>query len=176
MTKGLPWQYRWRHRLMSDEAKAFMAIGENYAKRDTVKHSSREYFRDAVHVNSVEGFNSRVRRTIAGVFHHISPQHADLYFHEIGERSRRKERCPEAVGLDHAEETELEAEDMDLHQANYEIGHRQEQGRETPQQALPEPFRKEPGLVGNRHRQQQRDEETRRREEPRDTRLRAATN
>jgi len=32
------------------------------------------------------GFNSRVRRTIAGVFHHISPQHADLYFHEIGFR------------------------------------------------------------------------------------------
>ncbi len=26
----------------------------------------------------------RVRRTIAGVFHHISSQHADLYFHEIG--------------------------------------------------------------------------------------------
>jgi len=48
-----------------------------------VKHSSREY---AVHVNSVEGFNARVRRTIAGVFHHISPQHADLYFHEIGFR------------------------------------------------------------------------------------------
>lgn len=51
-----------------------------------MKHSSREYVRDAVHVNSVEGFNSRVRRTIAGVFHHISPQHADLYFHEIGFR------------------------------------------------------------------------------------------
>ncbi|BAB52169.1 msl5783 [Mesorhizobium japonicum MAFF 303099] len=34
----------------------------------------------------MEGFNSRVRRTIAGVFHHISPQHADLYFHEIGFR------------------------------------------------------------------------------------------
>jgi len=27
-----------------------------------------------------------VRRTIAGVFHHISPQHADLCFHEIGFR------------------------------------------------------------------------------------------
>lgn len=51
-----------------------------------MKHSSGEYVRDAVHVNSVEGFNSRVRRTIAGVFHHISPQHADLYFHEIGFR------------------------------------------------------------------------------------------
>jgi hypothetical protein len=75
-----------RARLMSDEAKAFMAIGESFAKHETVKHSSGEYVRDAIHVNSVEGFNSRVRRTIAGVFHHISPQHADLYFHEIGFR------------------------------------------------------------------------------------------
>jgi transposase-like protein len=72
--------------LMSDEAKAFIAIGESFAKHETVKHSSHEYVRDTVHVNSVEGFNSRVRRTIAGVFHHISPQHADLYFHEIGFR------------------------------------------------------------------------------------------
>lgn len=71
---------------MSDEWKAFMAIGESFAKHETVKHSSGEYVRDSVHVNSVEGFNSRVRRTIAGVFHHISAQHADLYFHEIGFR------------------------------------------------------------------------------------------
>ncbi|WP_245430164.1 IS1595 family transposase [Mesorhizobium sp. AA22] len=75
-----------RAHLMSDEWKAFMAIGESFAKHETVKRSSDEYVRDAVHVNSVEGFNSRVRRTIAGVFHHISPQHADLYFHEVGFR------------------------------------------------------------------------------------------
>jgi len=72
--------------LISDEAKAFMAVGESFATHETVNHSSREYVRDAVHVNSVEGFNARVRRTIAGVFHHISPEHADLYFHEIGFR------------------------------------------------------------------------------------------
>ena len=35
---------------------------------------------------SVEGFNLRVQRTVAGVFHHISPEQADLYFHEIGFR------------------------------------------------------------------------------------------
>jgi len=52
---------------MSDEAKAFMAIGESFAEHETVKHSSGEYVRDAVHVNSVEGFNSRVRCTIAEV-------------------------------------------------------------------------------------------------------------
>ncbi|MBP1847335.1 transposase-like protein [Rhizobium petrolearium] len=72
--------------LMSDEAKAFVAVGESFAAHETVNHSSREYVRDSVHVNSVEGFNARVRRTIAGVFHHISPELADLYFHEIGFR------------------------------------------------------------------------------------------
>jgi hypothetical protein len=30
--------------------------------------------------------NLRVQRTVAGVFHHVSPEHADLYFHEIGFR------------------------------------------------------------------------------------------
>ncbi len=59
---------------------------ESFAAHETVNHSSREYVRDTVHVNSVEGFNARVRRTIAGVFHHISPELADLYFHEIGFR------------------------------------------------------------------------------------------
>ena len=33
-----------------------------------------------------EGFNDRVRRTVPGVFHHISPHLADLYFNEIGFR------------------------------------------------------------------------------------------
>jgi transposase len=39
-----------------------------------------------VAVDSAEGFNDRVRRTVAGVFHHISSHHADLYFNEIGLR------------------------------------------------------------------------------------------
>jgi transposase-like protein len=73
-------------RLMSDEWKAFTEIGYNFADHQTVRHSTQEYVRGTVHINSAEGFNSRVRRTIAGVFHHISPQHADLYFHEIGFR------------------------------------------------------------------------------------------
>jgi hypothetical protein len=58
---------------MSDEAKAFMAIGESFAAHETVNHTSREYVRDTVHVNSVEGFNARVRRTIAGVFSSHQP-------------------------------------------------------------------------------------------------------
>ena len=71
---------------MSDEWRAFIAVGQNFASHDTVQHSRPEYVRGDVHANSAEGFNSRVRRTIIGVFHHISPGHADLYFHEIGFR------------------------------------------------------------------------------------------
>jgi hypothetical protein len=72
--------------LMSDEWKAFVAVGGAFRAHDTVRHSQREYVRGSVHANSAEGFNDRVRRTIVGVFHHISPRHADLYFGEIGFR------------------------------------------------------------------------------------------
>ncbi|ACM29264.1 IS1595 family transposase [Rhizobium rhizogenes] len=83
--------------LMSDEANAFVAIGESFAVHETVNHSSREYVRNTVHVNSAEGFNARVRRTIAGVFHHISPELADLYFHEIGFRWSQRVVIGQAV-------------------------------------------------------------------------------
>src|SRR6516164_5610033 len=72
--------------LMSDEWKAFVAVGQSFAAPETVQHGRREYVRGRVHANSVEGFNLWVQRTVAGVFHHISPEHADLYFHEIGFR------------------------------------------------------------------------------------------
>ena len=71
---------------MSDEWKSFMSVGQAFAAHDTVRHCDREYARGPVHANSVEGFNDRVRRIIAGVFHHISSHHADLYFNEIGFR------------------------------------------------------------------------------------------
>lgn len=61
-----------------------MALDYNFVADDTVRHSKQEYVRGHVHANSAEGFNSRARRTVAGVFHHISPERADLYFHEFG--------------------------------------------------------------------------------------------
>jgi transposase-like protein len=72
--------------LMSDEWKAFVSLGNAFAAHDTVHHKAREYARGPVHINSAEGFNDRVRRTVSGEFHHISPHLADLYFNEIGFR------------------------------------------------------------------------------------------
>jgi hypothetical protein len=72
--------------LMSDAAKAIVAVGQKFAAHDTVNHRAKGYVRGAVHANLGDGFNSQVRRTGAGVFHHISARHADLYFYEIGFR------------------------------------------------------------------------------------------
>ena len=83
--------------LISDEWKSFVSIGQAFAAHDTVRHSEREYARGPVHANSAEGFNDRVRRTVAGVFHHISPRHADLYFNEIGFRWSQRVLAGRAV-------------------------------------------------------------------------------
>ncbi|HJS84108.1 MAG TPA: IS1595 family transposase [Acetobacteraceae bacterium] len=83
--------------LMSDEWKAFVSIGQAFAAHDTLRHSDREYARGFVHANSVEGFNDRVRRAVAGVFHHISSQHADLCPSEIGFRWSQRVVSGQAV-------------------------------------------------------------------------------
>ena len=83
--------------LMSDEWKSFMSIGQAFAKHDTIRHSERQYARGSIHANSAEAFNDRVRRTITGVFHHISPRHADLYFNEIGFRWSQRVVSGQAV-------------------------------------------------------------------------------
>jgi hypothetical protein len=41
--------------------------------------------------------NDRVRRTVADVFHHISPLHADQYFNEIGFRWSQRTVTGQAV-------------------------------------------------------------------------------
>lgn len=72
--------------LMTDQAPAFAVAGRDYAAHDSVNHSQLEYVRGDVHVNSAEGFNDRLRRTVAGVFHHISPNHTDRYVAEVAFR------------------------------------------------------------------------------------------
>ena len=83
--------------LMSDEWGVFSALGHNFAAHDAVGHNGREFVRGIVHVNSAEGFSDRVRRTVVGVFHHISPEHANLYFGEIGFRWGQRTVAGQAI-------------------------------------------------------------------------------
>ncbi len=79
--------------LMSDGHPSFGSEEEDFAKHDTVTHSELEFARGIVHVNATEGFNDRVRRTVIGVFHHISQKHVQLYLDEIGFRWRQRTFC-----------------------------------------------------------------------------------
>ncbi len=72
--------------LMTDGHKSFGAHGHNFAAHDTVNHSDLEFARGIVHANSAEGYNNKLRRTIIGVFHHISQSHVELYLDEVGFR------------------------------------------------------------------------------------------
>ncbi|EIM30677.1 transposase [Microvirga lotononidis] len=63
-----------------------VSLGSAFSAHDTIHHKAREYARGPVRINSAEGFNDRMRRTVWGVFHHISPHLADLYLNEIGFR------------------------------------------------------------------------------------------
>lgn len=76
--------------LMSDGHASFADAGRGFAKHDAVAHSALELVRGIVHVNSAEGFNDRVRRTVVGVFHHVSPKHVQRYLDEIGFRWRQR--------------------------------------------------------------------------------------
>src|SRR5579863_8936974 len=65
------------------DAKEGAAAGEARARvvADLSEREARRVLSEnvdvAAHADSAEGFNDRVRRTVAGVFHHISPHHAD---------------------------------------------------------------------------------------------------
>lgn len=83
--------------LMSDEWSTFMSVGQGFAAHDAVCHHRKDFVCGIVHVNSREGFSDRVRRTVVGVFHHISPDHANLYFNEIGFRWSQRTVAGQAV-------------------------------------------------------------------------------
>lgn len=72
--------------LMSDTHGSLGKAGTGYVAHDTVSHSDKEFVRGIVHSNSAEALNDRVRRTVAGVFHFISQEHAQGYFDEIAFR------------------------------------------------------------------------------------------
>lgn len=72
--------------LMTDQHASFAVVGRGFAEHESVNHSQRQYVRGDVHVNGAEGFNDRLRRTVAGVFHHISRKHRERYLDEVAFR------------------------------------------------------------------------------------------
>jgi transposase-like protein len=73
--------------LMTDEARHYKRVGEDFASHSAVEHSSEEYVRReqtrTVTTNTVEGYFSIFKRGMKGVYQHCGEKHLHRYLAEF---------------------------------------------------------------------------------------------
>jgi transposase-like protein len=70
--------------LMTDGARMYPKLGEEFAGHSAVDHSAGEYVREGFHhSNTVESYFAILKRGVMGTFHHISEAHLQRYLHEF---------------------------------------------------------------------------------------------
>jgi transposase-like protein len=72
--------------LMTDTARMYPAIGEQFAAHSMVNHSIGEYVRGDASTNTVESYFAILKRGVVGTFHHVSSQHLKRYVGEFDYR------------------------------------------------------------------------------------------
>lgn len=77
--------------IYTDEGGAYTGLNWNGYYHSRVNHSQEVYVAGDVHVNSVEGFWSLVRRGIGGVYHSVSTKHLQSYLDEYTFRYNNRE-------------------------------------------------------------------------------------
>lgn len=73
-------------RLMTDSAPFYKKISGKFASHETVNHNIKEWARDDVTTNTVEGFFGVLKRGLHGTYHHVSPEHLHRYVNEFAFR------------------------------------------------------------------------------------------
>jgi hypothetical protein len=81
-------------RLVSDKASYYKL--PPFASHESVDHSKFEWSRGDVHVNTLEGFFSIVKRGLIGVYQHVDTAHLDKYLAEFDFRQNTRAR----LGID----------------------------------------------------------------------------
>ena len=70
-------------RLLTDEYPPYTkAAREAGVAHEIVKHRAEEYVHGDVHVNSIEGYWSQLKRQVYGIHHWVSRKHLDRYVWE----------------------------------------------------------------------------------------------
>lgn len=67
----------------TDELPSYQTIDEKGYAHETVNHGEGQYVHKGVHVNSIEGFWSQIKRSIKGTHVHASPKHMSKYLDEF---------------------------------------------------------------------------------------------
>ncbi|MGI9103577.1 MAG: IS1595 family transposase [Terriglobales bacterium] len=69
-----------RARILTDEGAGYKGIGNEFeGGHETVCHSTKEYARGDVHVNTAESSHALVKRGIEGIYHNISDEYLHRY-------------------------------------------------------------------------------------------------
>lgn len=79
-------------RLMTDEARHYVAVGKEFADHGAVEHSKYEYVRGDIHTNTVEGYYSIFKRGMKGVYQHCAEKHLHRYLAEFDFRYSNRVR------------------------------------------------------------------------------------
>src|ERR1700722_1900314 len=87
--------------LMTDQWRAYLSIGRQFASHETVNHSAEEYVRGKAHTNTVEGFFSIFKRGMRGIYQHCDERHLHRYLAEFDFRYSNRA----ALGVDDATRT-----------------------------------------------------------------------
>ncbi len=72
-------------RLMTDDHNLYKKVGRMFSRHDQVKHSEKVYVDPddpTIHTNTVEGFFSRIKRSINGTYHAVSREHLHRYVNQ----------------------------------------------------------------------------------------------
>lgn len=88
-----------KSRLMTDEAKWYTRIGEEFAGHGRTEHRKHEYVRGDAHTNTAENYFSILKRGIYGVYHHVSEAHLHRYLAEFDFRYSNRAK----LGIDDGE-------------------------------------------------------------------------
>ena len=99
-----PYLYRHVHeksRLVTDRAQHYKF--PPVAEHETVDHSKFEWARGDVHVNTLEGYFSVVKRGLVGIYQRVEERHLDRYLNEFDFRMNTRER----LGVDDVRRAEI---------------------------------------------------------------------
>jgi transposase-like protein len=90
-----------KSRLHTDESHLYKKPGASFSAHESVNHSAKEYAREDVTTNTVEGFFSIFKRGMTGVYQHCGEQHLQRYLDEFDFRYSNRA----ALGIDDSERT-----------------------------------------------------------------------
>lgn len=69
--------------LMTDEYRSYSYVQKLGYDHKTINHGKRQYVDGDIHVNSLEGFWSQMKRSINGTYHAVSPKYLQQYANEF---------------------------------------------------------------------------------------------